>query len=148
LTKRKKRRLETGKPKYQATEQEKAALNNHIARQDAAPIGPLIRVTKGEKATEISLNCPGGAVGVGLFVEALGTADYSFAYNLIKQLANANSQGGEIGEASVNFMFAAIKNIKPKDHLEAMLAVQMAAIHIATMTFTVAVGLRSRYWIV
>ena len=45
-------------------------------------------------------------------------------------------KAAKFDEASVNFMLAVIKGIKPRDHLEAMLAGQMAAIHMATMTFT------------
>jgi hypothetical protein len=135
LTKRKKRRPETAKAKYQATEKEKAALNDHVARLGAAPIGPLIKVTKGEKETKIGIDHPNESLGLVLFMEALGTADYSFGLNLITQLADTNSRGGEVDAGRVNFMLAVIKNIKPKDHVEAMLAAQMAGIHLATMTF-------------
>jgi hypothetical protein len=45
------------------------------------------------------------------------------------------SQGRNIDEAGLNFMLSVIKGIKPKDQLEAMLAAQMAAVHMATMTF-------------
>ena len=37
--------------------------------------------------------------------------------------------------AGVNFMLSVVKGIKPRDQLEAMLAAQMAAVHMATMTF-------------
>jgi hypothetical protein len=33
-------------------------------------------------------------------------------------------------------MLGVVKGIKPKDHHKAMLAAQMVAIHMATMTFT------------
>jgi hypothetical protein len=136
LAKRKKREPEAGKNKYQPTAQEKTVLGDHVARLKAAPIAPRIKVTKGEKATQIGLHHPDDTVGYGLLMKALGTADYSFGEGLLNQLANAGSQGGEVDEASVNFMLAVIKDIKPSDHLEAMLAAQMAAIHLATMTFT------------
>jgi hypothetical protein len=45
------------------------------------------------------------------------------------------SQGRNIDKAGLNFMLSVIKGIKPKDQLEAMLAAQMAAVHMATMTF-------------
>ncbi len=37
--------------------------------------------------------------------------------------------------AELDFMVAAVKEIGPRDGLEGMLAAQMAAVHIATMTF-------------
>ena len=136
MTKRKKYEPKAGKADYQVPEKESAALSAHIARRKDAPIAPRIKVTKGEKATEISLHHPDGTVGYRLLMEALGIADYSFGDGLLKQLVDAGSRGGEADEANVNFMLSVIKGIKPKDHLEAMLAAQMAAIHMATMTST------------
>jgi hypothetical protein len=136
LTKRKKRGSEAGKAKYQVTDQEKAVLRAHIARLKDAPVAPAIKLTKDEKATQIGLHHPNSTVGYGLLMEALGTADYSFGNDLLKQLVNASLQRGEANEASFNFMLSVIIGIKPRDHLEAMLAAQMAAIHMATMTFT------------
>ena len=37
-------------------------------------------------------------------------------------------------EAKLNFVLAVVKGVKPRDQLEAMLATQMAAVHLATMT--------------
>jgi hypothetical protein len=69
-----------------------------------------------------------------LLMEALGTTDPDFANGVLRQLANASLQGGQINEAEINFMLSIVKGVKPKDQLEAMLAVQMAAIHVATLT--------------
>jgi hypothetical protein len=54
---------------------------------------------------------------------------------LLTQLANASSKGGEADESGLNFMLSVIKAIEPKDEVETMIAAQMAAIHVATMTF-------------
>lgn len=135
MTKRKRRASASGKAEYQLTEQEKAALGDHIARLNAAPIAPRIKVTNDGKVPEIGTDHPNPLVGHGLLMEALGTADYSFGSGLVSQLVNAGSKGDEIDEAGINFMLAVIKGIKPRDHLEAMLAAQMAAVHAATMTF-------------
>jgi len=136
LIKRKKRRPEAGKAEYQITDEEMAALTEHRARQKATPVAPRIKLTKGEKATEIGVHHLIGPVGYGLLIEALGTADYSFGDGLLKQLVKVGSQGSEVDEDGVNFMISVVKGIKPRDHLEAMLAAQMAAIHMATMTST------------
>jgi len=135
LTKRKKRGPKAGKADYQVTEEERAALSNHIARLKDAPIAPRIKVTNDGKVAEFGMDHPHALVGYGLLMEALGTADYSFGSGLISQLVNAGSRGSDNDENDVNFMLSVVKGIKPRDHLEAMLAAQMAAIHMATMTF-------------
>ena len=38
-------------------------------------------------------------------------------------------------ESGANFMLAVVKGIEPRDQIEAMLAAQMAAVHMASMTF-------------
>jgi hypothetical protein len=53
----------------------------------------------------------------------------------ISQLGNAGSIGQAANEDAINFMLAVVKGIEPKDEIEAMLAAQMAAVHMATMTF-------------
>jgi hypothetical protein len=53
---------------------------------------------------------------------------------LIGQLAKAD--GGKIDEGRLNFMLSVVKGIKPRDHIEAMLAAQMAAVHSAAMKFS------------
>ena len=68
-------------------------------------------------------------------MEAVGTADWDFLDGLLGQLANAGSQGRQIDERGLNFMLSVVKGIKPRDQIEAMLAAQMAAVHMATMTF-------------
>jgi hypothetical protein len=40
-----------------------------------------------------------------------------------------------LSEMALNFMISVIKGVEPKDPLEAMLAAQMAAVHILTMEF-------------
>ncbi len=61
--------------------------------------------------------------------------DLDFLNGLLKQLANVGSQGKSLDESELNFMLAVIKGVEPKDQVEAMLAAQMAAVHMAMMTF-------------
>src|SRR5262249_24393206 len=65
--------------------------------------------------------------------EALATTDVSFVVGLISQLADAGTRRRKVGERELNFMLAVVKGAKPKDQMEAMLAAQMAAVHMATM---------------
>ena len=135
MIKRKKREPNAGKPQYQPTAGEQTALRRHVARRAAGTLAPRMKMPKGEKALKISPDHPDEAVGYALLMEALGTADTDFMYGLLRQLANAGSQVEQIDQGGLNFMLAVVKGVKPNDQLEAMLAAQMATIHVATLTF-------------
>jgi hypothetical protein len=74
-------------------------------------------------------------LGYALLGQALGTNDINFLTAFLSQLANAGSTGSEISESGLNFVLSIVKGVKPTDQVEAMLAAQMAAVHLATMTF-------------
>jgi predicted component of type VI protein secretion system len=61
--------------------------------------------------------------------------DIDFVNGLINQLINASSPGKKPDESALNQMIALVGAIEPKDEAECMLAAQMAAFHMATMTF-------------
>ena len=69
-------------------------------------------------------------------MQALGTDSQEFMDGVLRQLANAVSKGEDANEQGINFALAVIAGVEPKDELETMLAMQMVAIHLATMTFT------------
>ena len=68
-------------------------------------------------------------------MQALGTTSIDFSSGLLGQLANAASKGPNADEDGINFMLSVVKGLEPRDEVEAMLAAQMAAVHMATMTF-------------
>jgi len=117
-------------PKYQPNAREQIALRKHIARRNA-DTAPRLKVLD----DEIRVDHPDRAVGNSLLMEALGTGDFTFYAGLLLQLANAGATGYQIQEQDLNFMLSVVKGAKPRDQFETMLAAQMAAIHIATMTF-------------
>jgi hypothetical protein len=121
------------RPSYQPNSQERDAIGKYLARR-ASNMGPRVKVLNDEGAHRISLDHPDNAIGHVLLMEALGATDADFLNGLLRQLANAGS-GPETDEAGLNFMLSVIKGAKPTDQLETMLAAQMAAIHMATMTF-------------
>jgi hypothetical protein len=73
--------------------------------------------------------------GTLLLMHALATTEWDFANGILNQLANASSKRGEADESGLNFMLSVVKTIAPEDEIETMLAAQMAAVHVATMTF-------------
>ena len=76
-----------------------------------------------------------GTLGNALIMESLGTADFDFYDGLLTQLVNVGTQGKTPDERGTNFMLAMVRGIGPKDEIEAMMAAQMAAVHMTTMTF-------------
>jgi len=116
--------------KYQPTEREKAAANRQVERRKE--IVPGVRFSD---EGEMAFVHEDQKLGLALILESCGTADISFLSPLLGQLANVTSKGQEVSEANFNFVLSVIRDIKPRDQLEAMLASQMACVHMASMTF-------------
>jgi hypothetical protein len=95
---------------------------------------PRLLVSKSEKGWSFKSEHRDEFAGTALLMEAIATADADFFMGLVTQLAEAG--GGEVDEHRLNFMLAVVKGIKPRDQMEAMLAAQMAAVHMATMNFS------------
>jgi hypothetical protein len=58
---------------------------------------------------------------------------YDFLEGLLGQLGSLVAKRRTVDGRSLNFMLSLVKGIKPTDQVEAMLAAQMAAVHVATM---------------
>lgn len=135
MAKRKKSKPKPHDTEYQPTEKELISLKKQIARNAASPPAPRIKVKEENEKPAIGLDHPDEELAYRLLMESLGTTSFNFVSGLLSQLANAGSKGREIDESELNFMLSVIQDIKPKDQLEAMLAAQMAGIHMTTMTF-------------
>jgi hypothetical protein len=83
----------------------------------------------------VEIDHPKPSLGHKLVMQAHGTADADFFDGLLGQLASVGSPGKKPDERALNFMLAMVQGIGPEDEVEAMLAAQMAAVHMATMTF-------------
>jgi hypothetical protein len=116
--------------KYDPSKQETAALKNNRAER-----APRVKVAKHGNPSMLKTDHPDQATGLMLLMGALGTADMDFLNGFLSQLGNAGSQGRQVNENGINFMLSVVKSIQPQDQIEAMLAAQMAAVHMATMTF-------------
>jgi hypothetical protein len=134
LSSRKKLEPQATIAKYQPTLREQAVLAQQAARRAAESPAPRLKMPEDERRPTISPDHPDQVLGCALLMEALGTADSDFARGLLQQLANADTKHKQIDEGGLNFMLSVVKGIKPKDQLEAMLAAQMALIHVATLT--------------
>jgi hypothetical protein len=121
------------KPPYEPTPIENQALAAYKAASETR--GPRLKVAIEGDAAKINPDHPDAAIGTLALMQAIGTADLDFFDGLTWQLLNA-SRGQGSPEKTVNFMLAVIKGIEPRDQIEAMLGAQMAAAHMASMTFT------------
>jgi hypothetical protein len=67
--------------------------------------------------------------------QTFGSRDAVFSKGLAMQMIGIGGQGKEIDEDGSAFIASIVRGIAPRDEIEAMLAMQMAAVHNATMTF-------------
>ncbi|WP_157182085.1 hypothetical protein [Methylobacterium sp. WSM2598] len=119
---------------HKPTPDEEAALTAYQARR-AKRSSARIKVTKSKAGSAIGADHTDLTIGTVMLMNAMGTASTDFMQGLLTQLSNAASQRREPDEGAINFMLAVVNGIAPRDEIEAMLASQMAAVHMATMTF-------------
>ncbi len=120
---------------YEPTQREKVALDAHRARKREKLPSPDLKAIKVGAKTSIEPDHPDYDTGTLLLMASMGTTSPYFLNGLLNQLTNAGSQGREADPDGINFMMSVVKGIEPKDEIEAMLAAQMAAVHMASMRF-------------
>lgn len=63
----------------------------------------------------------------------VGSQSPGFVSSIASQACNVGSPGNLPDADGINFVLGVVKGIEPRDQLEAMLAMQMAAVHLATI---------------
>jgi hypothetical protein len=121
--------------RYEPTPQERITVEAHFARRKEKRAAPRMNISEKNGVAQIAPDHPEPKIAPVLLLEALGTTDPDFLDGLLTQLACAGTQGPVVDEQCLNFMLSVIKGVEPKDQVETMLAAQMAAVHMATMTF-------------
>jgi hypothetical protein len=119
------------KKPYEPTPAEAEAIAAYLAARNGPP---RLKVQMHQGVARIGVAHPNETVGKIALMQGIGTTDEEFYNGLIGHLINASKEK-EASEAGANFMLAVIKGIEPRDQVEAMLAAQMAAVHMASMTF-------------
>jgi hypothetical protein len=121
-------------PSYELTKQEAEAVAAFTAARMTS--GPRLKIgaVGGKDRVDLGVDHPDQAVGTVALMRAIGTTDIDFYDGLMGQLVNASAEA-TASERSTNFMLSVVKGIKPRDQVEGMLAAQMAAVHMASMTF-------------
>src|SRR5262245_43571135 len=129
---------EISKP-YEPTPRERDAIEAFNARRRGTLPSPRLKVSQTDTATTISPDHQDPQTGQAVLMQALGTTDTDFLSGILLQLSNAAGERPD-PEGARNFMLAVVKGLEPKDQLETMLGAQMAAVHLATMTFARRLG--------
>lgn len=136
------------KPEYQPTATENALMEQVKGRLAAKPrpkMGTKYSEKDGVLCANISLDHP-DPDGVGSYVlyASLGTHDWEFARLMIAQVAgfstSKKNENLERDDKVFRGHMALVQGVEPKDEIEGMLAVQMAAIHSATVRMATDMG--------
>ena len=107
----------------------KAVAKKKVARVD----GPPMKLKMVDGVLQITFTHADSDFAQILLMADLGTCDPAFMLGVQGQVATIGSQGRKIDEGASNFLLSVVRGVQPRDELEAMLAVQMGAIHQATM---------------
>jgi len=106
------------------------------AATKVAAKAPRLKVVQVGETRKIFPDCKDGSQGIQLLRTALGAGDEDFLEGIILQLVKVCSgDDGGVDEAQLNFMLSMVKEKQPKDQTEALLAVQMATVHVAAMNY-------------
>jgi hypothetical protein len=120
---------------YQPTEQELVAAKGHLARRGARANAPRVKLEPlPSGGVCISPNHPMRALGAMALQQVFGTVNPDFAGLMLRGLSDAMAINGDtIDEQTLNGILGALHGINPGDEVEAMLAAQMVATHLAAM---------------
>jgi hypothetical protein len=119
--------------KYEPTPAEARVVAEQAAKRAAR--GPRTHMAEDREGGVIGISDHADpAVGGELYMAALGTTDWDFGKIITAHLANLSvAPSGGVDNASFTAHQALVQGIGPQDEVEALLAVQMAAVHSATM---------------
>jgi len=95
--------------------------------------GPPMELAMTDGKLSVTFRHEDDSLARALLMADLGTCDVEFLTGVIAQVANIGAPGRKLDEANSNFLLSVARGIQPRDELEAMLAVQMGAIHQAAM---------------
>ncbi|WP_135506341.1 hypothetical protein [Roseovarius aestuariivivens] len=106
-------------------------------KKHARPRAPRLEMNFDEdkRVNSLKFDHEDQSVAYTLAMYDVGTGDADFFQGILKQVASLGSQGKPVCEDATNFVLSVIRSVDPQDEVEAMLAAQMAATHLATMTF-------------
>jgi hypothetical protein len=115
--------------KYEPTAVERPIVDKYYERYNQRP--PPMKIT----STDIRADHPDVRVGGILAMQSIGTANEHVYTGIVGQLVDLvrPAGGGPASERDLNVALALVQEVKPRDGVEGMLAVQMAGVHLAAM---------------
>jgi hypothetical protein len=113
------------KTEYVPKPDEQQALDRRATRK-TAPVPNLYIKEDGS----VGLDHPDLKTAHELLQNALGSSDHGFVHGLLEILKFVKKIDGKIEEGHLNFFLSVVRGIEPQDQLEAMIAAQMALIHL------------------
>ena len=114
-------------------EAQKARIRAVAEKQAARADGPPMALKMVDGTLQIRFTHGDPDLAHILMMADLGTCDPHFMTAVQQQIAICGAQGRQIDEGASNFILSVVRGVQPRDELEAMLAVQMGAVHQATM---------------
>lgn len=120
------------RPEYDPTPAEKEAIAEFMELPEGLP--QYIKVP--DLPQMLRFQHPRQEVALAVVMKALGITDQRLYASMISQITNALSRGQEAEVAELNAAIALVAGIEPRDHLEAMLAFQMATVHVLSLRHT------------
>ena len=115
------------------TEKQIAKVATVLAKARERADGPAMKLAMRDGVLTITHEHENPAAAGVLLMADLGTCDPAFYAVVTTQIANIGSHGRKVDEGNSNFLLSVVRAVKPRDELECLLAVQMGAIHAATM---------------
>jgi hypothetical protein len=115
---------------YKPSAAELAAIDRCQARRTARA---SLKFTA-EDEDNFKIDHPDVSIASAVFMDAFGSADEAFCEGILSQLNKLTDIRYDFdGIIDLNFLVSIVNGIAPRDQLEAMLAAQMAAVHLMSM---------------
>lgn len=121
---------------YVPTDAERDAAAAVLARRAKHPPLPLLTSSKDGDSANLSYKHPDQVAAECVLATQIAAGDDRLAKLIVSQLVNTTARGDEVQTRDLNLALTVVQGIEPRDTLEALLATQMAAVHIETMKAT------------
>jgi hypothetical protein len=118
---------------YEQTEAERAALKSMSRRRAEHTPLPAVKVTQNGEAVTMSPDHEDLGTGTALHWSALAVAYPAYYEHTLSAFANISMRKRVVSASKIEQLLALAAGVRPTDQVESMLAVQMAAIHDATL---------------
>lgn len=115
------------------SEPQKAKVAKVAATSRARADGPEMGVQVEDGTVVITYRHDEPDLAAILLMADMATCDPHFFAGITGQIATIGARGRKIDQGASNFLLSVVRAVQPRDELESLLAVQMGAIHSATM---------------